>query len=282
MKRIEVACVPRGYGSPNEDFAAVAVGNEVSVFIVLDGVGGSGIGCRHGVPWFTTVLGTSLLRWASSHPGLPLRTCLERAIGDTAGAHSGTCDLTHPQTPQTTVAAARWGQESVEYLLLSDSTLLLESPDGVVTAVLDPPLARLRPDMRARLSELDALLAAAPPGTAEYRTAAENYRRSSGRLRNAPDGFFTAASDPETAARALTGTVPRSDVRSLTGLTDGAASWVEIFGLGTWRECVSVLRQEGASGLVRQVRAAEAGDPGMSLYQRDKPGDDASVVFVEF
>ncbi len=41
------------------------------------------------------------------------------------------------------MVVARWTPATVEYLVLSDSALLLESPDGVVTPVLDDRLALL-------------------------------------------------------------------------------------------------------------------------------------------
>ncbi|MZE76337.1 hypothetical protein GTY57_04655, partial [Streptomyces sp. SID5475] len=73
-------------------------------------------------------------------------------------------------------------------------------------------------------------------------------------------GFFTAAADPSVASRAVTGAVPRADVRSLTALTDGAGRWVEVFREGTWADCPALLREEGTDGLVRRVRTAEAAD----------------------
>ncbi|MFF5784666.1 protein phosphatase 2C domain-containing protein [Streptomyces sp. NPDC012693] len=244
MSRAEAVCVSRGANQPNEDYAAVTLLGDIGALVVLDGVGGAGAGCSHGVPWFTGRLGGELLCRAGTRPDLSLADCLAESIGCTADAHRASCDLTRTQTPQSTVVAARWDTETLEYLVLSDSMLLLQSPDLGVTAVLD--------------------------------------KRLGNGLRNAEGGFHTAAAEPSVAARALTGSLPRSEVRALAAMTDGAGNWVETFGLGTWQDCVAVLEKEGPAGLVTRVRAAESTDLDRTAYRRDKPVDDAAVVYVRF
>ncbi|MEU8570554.1 hypothetical protein AB0C51_19785 [Streptomyces pathocidini] len=144
----------------------------------------------------------------------------------------------------------------VEYLVLSDSVLLLESATadggGTVTAVLD--------------DRIDVLRAAG---------------RRVAPLRNLEGGFFTAAADPGVARRAVTGAVPRSSVRALAALTDGAARWVEVFAEGDWPDCLTLLRKEGSHGLIDRVRTLEAADPSRTAYRRGKTRDDAAVAFVE-
>jgi hypothetical protein len=152
------------------------------------------------------------------------------------------------------VVVVRWDEAHVEHLVLSDSVLLLEAPDGGVTAVLDDRLDRLpREALRSRASA-DA-------------------------LRNAEGGFFTAAADPAVASRAVTGRSPRGEVRAVAALTDGASRWTDTFGEGDWAQCLAVLRKEGAQGLIGRVRALEA-DPARP-HARGKRHDDASAAFAE-
>ncbi|MYW60878.1 MULTISPECIES: protein phosphatase 2C domain-containing protein [unclassified Streptomyces] len=280
--RVQLDCVSRGPGQVNEDYAAVALAGDVGALVVLDGVGGSGEGCSHGVPWFTARLGGELLRLAGARADAPLADCLHAAIARTAGAHATTCDLTRTQTPQSTVVAARWHGDRLDHLVLSDSMLLIRGRDEVVRPVLDKPLDRLEPGPSKRLFLLDEVTESHPVGSAERAAAAEAYAQASRELRNSPGGFFTAAADPEVAAKALTGTLPRAEVRSLAALTDGAGNWVETFGLGTWTQCVEVLEREGPRGLISRVRTAERADAGRDSFPRDKSVDDAAVVFVEF
>lgn len=260
--RIETASEPGTRGTPNEDFVAVALpasgcGGAV---VLLDGVTpppGNG-GCVHSVPWFTARLGGALLERSAARRDMALADCLADAVSRTARAHRETCDLSHPLTPQATVVAVRWDAEQVEHLVLSDSVLLLQAPqdrghgDGGVRAVLDDRIDRLRA----------AGLRVAP-------------------LRNAEGGFFTAAADPAVAARAVTGRQPRSSVRALAALTDGAARAVERFGADDWAGTFALLRKAGPEALIARVRALEDADPEGAAVPRGKPYDDATAVLVE-
>ncbi|MBW8799375.1 MAG: protein phosphatase 2C domain-containing protein [Streptomyces sp.] len=258
----EVVSEPGTSDRPNEDFAAVGLpaSGQGGCVIVLDGVTPprDGTGCLHSVPWFTARLGGALTELTVSRGDLTLREILEQAIARTAAAHGDTCDLSHPRTPQATVVLSRWSAETVEFLVLSDSALLLRSPDGTVTPVLDDRLDRVP---RASLAS-DAIADAT--------------------VRNKEGGFFTAAADPSVADRAVTGTVPRAEVRALAALTDGAARWTEKFREGDWTALLDVVRKEGARALVGRVRELEAADREARVFlRRSKTHDDATVVYAE-
>ena len=228
--------------------------------IVLDGVTPprGGTGCLHSVPWFTARLGGALTELTVSRGDLTLPEILSRAIGRTAEAHAHTCELSHARTPQATVVLARWSADTLEYLVLSDSLLLLQSPDGSVTPVVDDRLARLP---RSALAT-DALIDA--------------------RLRNKEGGFFTAAADPSVASRAVTGTLRRHEVRALAALTDGAARWTEKFHEGDWTALFDLVAKEGTRALVDRVRELESVDrEERAFLGRSKTHDDATAVYVE-
>ncbi|MER7918090.1 MULTISPECIES: protein phosphatase 2C domain-containing protein [unclassified Streptomyces] len=260
--RTDLVSEPGDATRPNEDFADVGLpaSGQGGCVILLDGVTppAGETGCLHSVPWFTARLGGALTELTVSGRDLTPAGILSRAIEHTARAHADTCDLSHPRTPQATVVVVRWSAETVEYLVLSDSALLLRSPDGEVTAVLDDRLARLP---RAALAT-DALVDA--------------------HLRNKEGGFFTAAADPSVAARAVTGTVPRGEVAALAALTDGATRWTEKFHQGDWTGLFDVLAKDGARALVERVRQLETADARERAFLgRGKTHDDATVVFVE-
>jgi hypothetical protein len=260
--RIELATSPGSPERPNEDWVSVALpaSGQGGTLVALDGVTppSGDAGCVHGVPWFTARLGGALAELSGSRRDLGLRDVLAESIRRTADAHRRTCDLSHVRTPQATVVLARWGgaDEHVEYLVLSDSTLLLESPGGAVRAVLDDRLDRLPREVLRTHASADA-------------------------LRNAEGGFFTAAADPSVARRAVTGSVPRREVRSVAALTDGASRWVDMFAEGDWAGCVALLRKEGAQGLIDRVRELEAAAQARTAVVRWKLHDDASAVFAE-
>ncbi|MEU2928728.1 protein phosphatase 2C domain-containing protein [Streptomyces sp. NPDC007251] len=260
--RTDLVSEPGDADRPNEDFAGVGLPacGQGGCVVVLDGVTPprGETGCLHSVPWFTARLGGALTELTVSATDLTLPEILARAIARTAEAHAETCELSHPRTPQATVAVARWSAETVEYLVLSDSALLLQDPDGTVTAVLDDRLARLP---RSALAS-DALVDAT--------------------LRNREGGFFTAAADPSVAARAVAGTLPRREVRALAALTDGAARWTDVFREGDWQALFELVAKEGARSLVERVRELEAADrQERAFLRRGKTHDDATVVYAE-
>ena len=279
--RIELTGEPGDPQQPNEDYVSAALpsSGQGGALVVLDGVTPprEDVGCLHGVPWFTARLGGALLELSVSRRDMPLSSCLSAALARTAEAHRSTCDLSHTRTPQATVVAARWDEESVEHLVLSDSVLLLEHPDGGVTPVLDRRLGQLPPHVRALRDRVRAL----PRGTPERAAARAEHARAVEALRNAPDGFHTAAADPSVAALAVTGTTPRSEVRTLLALTDGASRWTEVFRLGDWRELLALVREQGTDTLVARVREAERADPDGTAHPRGKAHDDASAAFAE-
>ncbi|MFI1972991.1 hypothetical protein BLA24_24575 [Streptomyces cinnamoneus] len=255
--RIELATQPADPHRPNEDFASVALpaSGRGGALVLLDGVTpppDGATGCEHGVAWFTARLGGALLELLAARRELTPAACLSAAISRTADAHRGTCDLAHRRTPQATVVLARWDEERVEHLVLSDSVLLAEGTDGTVTPVLDDRIARL---------------AALGPVTDAQR--------------NAEGGFFTAAADPAVAVRAVTGSWARAEVRALAALSDGAARWVEVFGAGDWAECFALLAKEGPRALIDEVRAAERADPDGTVFRRGKRHDDAVALHAE-
>jgi hypothetical protein len=259
--RTELVSEPGDRARPNEDFASVGLpaSGQGGALVVLDGVTPptDGYACLHSVAWFASRLGGALTELSVSRRDLPLSEVLAHAIRRTSEAHADSCDLSHPRTPQATVVLARWSTDTVEYLVLSDSALLVESADGAVTAVLDERLSLLP------------------------RTSLTTDAIADATVRNKEGGFFTAAADPSVVSRAVTGTLPRAGVRALAALTDGATRWVEKFHEGDWSACFTVVRKEGGQALIDRVRALEHADTERVHLRRSKTHDDATVVFVE-
>ncbi|MEU5714178.1 hypothetical protein AB0G71_00040 [Streptomyces sp. NPDC020403] len=259
--RIDLATEPGSPERPNEDWAAAAVPatGQGGVLVLLDGVTppGGDVGCVHPVPWFTARLGGSLVELSGSRRDLTLAEVLGESIRRTADSHRSLCDLSHVRTPQATVVLARWDRERVEHLVLSDSALLLEAPDGTVLPVLDDRLDRLPPGSLASDAVADA------------------------RVRNKEGGFFTAAADPLVASRAVAGETPRAEVRALAALTDGASRWTEKFREGDWTATLGLLRGTGAQGLIDRVRELERADTARTYLRRGKTHDDATAMLVE-
>ncbi|MDQ0843361.1 protein phosphatase 2C domain-containing protein [Streptomyces sp. V1I6] len=256
-------------GRENEDFVIASSG----VAVVLDGAGipdGLPTGCRHGVPWFVRQLGTDLHRRASEQRA-SLTDCLAEAIRHVAQLHAATCDLHDPMTPTATVAAVRMREDALEWLALSDSTIVIDAEDGLHT-VSDQRVA----DVTTRQREAMQAELAGQSDTERRRRLAYAQRE----VMNSIDGYWVAAHDPKAAEEALTGTMSLTGIRAVALLTDGAARPVDDFREMTWREAMHQLETDGPQSLIDRTRAMENGDPEAKRWPRGKRHDDATAVLL--
>jgi hypothetical protein len=257
---------------PNEDYAGV-LGD---CAILLDGAGSPGdlpTGCVHGVPWFVRQLASRCLAgMAAGEPGDPLAGILATAIAGIAALHRDTCDLTVPGTPSSMVVMTRAGEETLDYLVLGDSALIIDAA-GDARVVTDQRMDEVAPP------EYQAMLAL-PTGSPEHQAARVAFVRRQQPLRNAPGGYPVASTDPGAAHRALTGSIPAGEVRRLAMASDGVTRFAG-FGLGSWHDMLDVLAVHGPGQLFARIREAEDGDPEGRKWPRAKQHDDVSVVFLE-
>jgi hypothetical protein len=253
-------------GRPNEDFAGAVPGAGV----LLDGAGIPGTGpiCSHGVAWYTHRLGGLLLGLLSRDDGRHLTTILAAAIGETAAAHRGTCDITDPGSPQSTVAIVRAHRGRLEHLLLADSYLLLDPLGGGPQVLTDGREVAAR---RICARPLDGV----PEGTPEYDRVRETCVRAMRARRNQPGGYWIAKDAPDVAQQAVTGSRPLDGLAGAALLSNGAARIVSTYSVTDWAGVRAMLATGGPAEVIRRVRQAEARTP-------PAPGarlpDDATVL----
>ncbi|UGQ10024.1 protein phosphatase 2C domain-containing protein [Yinghuangia sp. ASG 101] len=231
-------------GGVNDDF--VIAGERFVV--VLDGATQlSESGCIHNVPWLVKRLGTQLATALVTEPDASLTSILAGAIERVCAMHAGTCDLSNPSSPSSTVALLRHGADTVDYLILCDSPVAIETTDGKVQAITDDATAYL-------------------PGYTQ-----DDLRRT----RNQPGGFWVASTKPEAAEHAVVGSLNASEVHRVALMTDGMSRLVERYEW-SWSRLMDVAESEGPAAAVRAVREAEhATAPGTF---RGKQYDDATIA----
>jgi hypothetical protein len=237
-------------GCRNEDF--LVVGD--SFVIVLDGVTqlpDVDTGCRHDPIWLVRTLGALLAETMRVRSRASLTEILDHAIRRLREAHGPSCDLTNPDSPSSTAAIIRERDEILDYLVLCDSTVVMDRDDSCVV-VTD--------DRTARLPAYD--------------------RVSVARLRNMPGGFWVASTRPEAASHALTGSVQRESLRRVLVCSDGVSRLVERFGR-TWPEVFAMVDSDGPRHVIDAVRSAERA----TLAPMRRPGkihDDATLAICCF
>jgi hypothetical protein len=266
---IQVATLPGRDDKPNEDFA----GALPSAAVLLDGAGGPSelpTGCIHGTPWYVRQLGARLLAGMETSPERSLPDILAADIETVSDLHRGTCDLTAPGTPASVAVMARARGGEFEYLVLGDSTVVIDAGTAGVTVVSDRRIDDVAATERKIMEGL-------PTGTPEHQAARIRFVSLQRELRNKPGGYWTASTDPRAAHEAFTGSVPLDSVLRASLLSDGTTRFTE-FGLGTWGELQSMLDLWGAAAVFSRIREAEATDPAGRWWPRAKRRDDVSVV----
>lgn len=259
-----------GGANPNEDWVA----GTPTLAVVLDGLSTAGLatGCRHGVPWYVAHLGGHLVA-ALADPDRPLTDGLAEALERVAAMHPE-CDLSNPGTPSATVAILRHRAGALDHLVLADSPIVLDGPKGY-TVISDLRVGEVLPDLRAEVERHET-------HTEGHREALQRLVVAQRKVRNTPNGYWVAATSPEAAQHAVTGSTSLEEVNSAAVMSDGASSLVTEYGMATWDEVFATLRAGGPRELIEAVRKVEATDPGGRRWPRYKSGDDATVAFCQW
>jgi hypothetical protein len=267
--RVSIASEAAGPDRANEDFVAATT----TAVVLLDGAGappGVDLGCHHGVAWFARTLGTTLLARIADPTGGQLSDCLREAITHTADQHVKSCDVQGPKSPGATVIAVRALDSAFEYLVLADSTLVLDRSHEL-EVITDPREALIGREFRAAMD-------ATPNGTRAHEEALATYIASIAMHRNQPGGFWVAAADPTAADHAITGTVPLHQLSRVAIFSDGAARPIERFHLMDWPSALDLISRDGPAAIIRAVREAEDSDPQGVRWPRGKARDDATIA----
>ncbi|MET7966785.1 hypothetical protein [Micromonospora sp. NPDC005305] len=274
MMRVRSASDPAPGRLENEDLV-FRIGPLVGV---LDGATvpeGFDTGCVHGPAWYVRHLAARIGLAVAARPAATLMSSLAAAILAVRADHGGDCDLDHPGTPSSTVCLLREGGDQVDYLVLCDSPLVLDTGDRI-DVVSDDRLD-------TALADLRRTAAALPDGAVDAATRFHRAVTVQRSRMNRTHGYWAAASDPDAAYHAVTGTLPLRGpgaLRRAALLSDGASCAVEQFGLFDWAGLLDVTAAEGPEGLIDRVRAAERDHP--DRLRRHKRTDDASAVLCEF
>jgi hypothetical protein len=136
--------------------------------------------------------------------------------------------------------------------LAGDLGRLLDTADGL-QVVNDERVNQLAGKEREAANQL-------PTGSALKLRRRVQLTRALRRARNRPGGYWVAATDPQAASQAVTGTLPSTSLQRAVLLSDGASRLVDLFDLATWEELLALLDENGPDELLRQVRMAEAAD----------------------
>lgn len=270
--RISFATEAGSSAKPSED----AVAASASVVVVVDGVTappGLPTGCVHGTPWYANMLAAQIVSAVSATPDVLLKNALAQAIGRVADSHGDRCDLTAAGTPSGTVAILREYAGTLDYLVLSDATVAIETANGMLV-VADRRVEEAAGELSRSVKEL-AIGDESRPARLSRLVEAQR------QLRNVPGGYWLAGVVPEAAEHSLTGSVSTREVVRAAAMTDGASCLVDLYEYAGWDEGMAELAHVGPAGWLTRVRKIEASDPDATRWPRYKRGDDATIAVIE-
>lgn len=266
--KVAMATSP-GHVRPNEDFVGAAPG----IVVLLDGAGIPGTEeiCRHGVAWYSHTLGATLLARMRAD-GTDLVAALADSIEQVAGLHRPTCDIANPSSPQSTVAMIRFGDGRADYLVLSDTFVVLDPSDAGPQVLTDPREITVRRECTAALQGL-------PGGTLEYERALISATDALRGRRNQPGGYWIAKEDPQAAAEAVTGSVPLRGLNGAALLSNGASRIVDPYRLAEWPAVLELLRTSAPDEILRRIRDAESEAGAAGSLPGFQSSDDATIAY---
>jgi hypothetical protein len=252
----------------NEDWCAVTS----DLVVVLDGATvRTDTGCHHDIPWYTRKLGAGIIA-AAAVRSTTLGAALSAAIAGVRELHPE-CNLDHPGTPSAGVGIARWDATTLQYLVLGDVSVVIDTSSEVVE-ISDQRVSQTAPAERA---EADRHLI----GTPEKAAALVAMKHAELAARNVNGGYWIAAANPDVADHALHGELPRNTAHRLAVLSDGAARAVAAFDLFTsWSSALDAIEDRGPEEFIQLVRRTEMADPLGARHPRNKCSDDATVVYA--
>ncbi|MEE6269493.1 hypothetical protein V2E29_28160 [Streptomyces diastatochromogenes] len=267
--RVAIDTRPGGT-NPNEDWVAATP----TLAVVLDGLSTAGLttGCQHGVPWYVAHLGGHIVA-ALADTDRPLPDGLADALERTAALHPE-CDLSNPGTPSATVAILRQREDVLDHLVLADSPIVFDGPQGC-SAITDLRVDEILPELKAEVERYET-------HTQEHREALQRLVVAQRQVRNTPEGYWVAMAGPEAAEHGVVGSTPLDQVHAAAVLSDGTSRLVLEYEMATWSEVFATLRAGGPGELLDTVRRVEATDPTGRRWPRYKSGDDATVAFCQW
>jgi hypothetical protein len=212
---------------------------------------------------------------------LDLNAALAAAIYLVAAEHKALCSPTQRGAgPSATVALVRRRGDILDYLVLGDSSVLLDF-GGSVQCLSDRRLSLVAKEVRDQLR--DHLLNGCGYNHPSYRHLLNELVAEERTVRNTEGGYWIASLDPDAASRSLTGSVPigqaDGQVRRAALLSDGVSrSVTHLRVYSTWAYLLEALFEPGPQGCIDAIRLIERADPRGLRFPRTAASDDASAI----
>jgi hypothetical protein len=238
---------------------------------------------QHHAAWFVEQLSRALADELTRAPSHPLGDALAAAISRVASSHAQLCpDARRGHGPSATAVIVRRSADALEYLVLGDSALLVQTRDGLVHHHSDKRLSAVEPRLRESI-HLALRAGRGYDAPAHYETV-RRLRATERLMRNREHGFWIAGHDPAAALHSLVGCYsldeePTTGATRIALISDGLGRGVtHLQCYRDWGDLLESLFCLGAPACIMRVRQAEQADPHGARHPRTRAADDAAAI----
>lgn len=275
---------PGTAGKPNED----ALGNAGNTAWVLDGASGAPgasplIAAEGGTDaaWLSHFLSGRFHEHAENF-GADLAAMLEHALDETIASFEKNArrkPSSVAEEPLTTVVLLRREADRVCALALSDSVLLIETPDGIKGLYGDESHRLID---EAETAKTIAYKKKHGVTLAEARVAMWKDSPGSRTIVNKENGFWVLGLSKEPLARTKKIETPLIPGTHALLLSDGLYRLVDVFEKYDDTSLLNAAKENGLQALYDELREIENNDPEADIYPRMKKSDDATGMLLRF
>jgi hypothetical protein len=236
----------------------------------------------HDASWFVCQLSQALTSELHRLPDRDLRNVLAAAIGEVSSVHTRLCpQVPAGHGPSATAVIVRRRKQALEYLVLGDSTLLVQTADGEVYHHSDKRLSTIAPDVRDSIRQ--ALHDGCGYNHPAHRDRLRALHAAERAMRNRDGGYWIAGDDPHAANHSLTGHYnlvnTAAGAHRIALLSDGIERAITHLHLySDSHELLDSLFDPGTLATITRIRNAERADPTGSQHPRTTPSDDAAAI----
>jgi Protein phosphatase 2C len=235
----------------------------------------------HDASWFVCELSQALATQLGQLADRDLTDILAAAISQVSNLHTQLCPhVPSGHGPSATAVIVRRNTQNLEYLVLGDSTLLVQTSDGEIHHHSDKRLSAIAPHLRTSIHQ--GLQEGCGYEHPAHRERLQILHAEERAMRNRDDGYWIASDDPRAALHSLTGHYgldSPAGARRIVLLSDGIERAITRLHLySEWPELLNSLFDPGTYATITRIRRAELADPSATRHPRTTRSDDAAAI----
>lgn len=262
-------------GRCNEDSCAIGT----NYGIVIDG--SSGLDKRKvtnyptDAAWYSETLKNYLVEHIND--SLTLQEIMRHAIlavDDEYNKFEGTENIT--SKPSAAIALYRIDNNSLEYFILGDCSLILRNSNGEFIHLHQDDISTLD---QININKMVIIAKEKGIDVADALPYVQEDLLKTRLTQNTEGGYWIVSNNPDAVNHALYGKVPADDIEQISAMSDGFSQIFDTFHIFTIDELMDKLETTPLETFIEILEHAKNSDPKCNQYPRFKPSDDKAIIF---